>query len=64
VSKLPPEALEFFREQGAKGGRKGGKRRLETLTAEQRSEFAKKAAAARWKGVKPMTRTAKAKQKP
>jgi hypothetical protein len=29
-------------------GRKGGKARLRTMTAEQRQEIAKKAAAARW----------------
>jgi hypothetical protein len=30
-------------------GRKGGKRRLDTMTAEQRREIARKAARARWK---------------
>jgi len=30
-------------------GRKGGKARLKTMTKEQRSELAKKAAKARWK---------------
>jgi len=45
--KLPPEVLEFFRKQGAKGGRIGGKRSLETMTPEQRSARAKKAVAAR-----------------
>jgi hypothetical protein len=29
-------------------GRKGGKRRLETMTAEERSALAQKAARARW----------------
>jgi hypothetical protein len=33
---------------GRKGGLKGGKARAEKLTAEQRSEAARKAAAARW----------------
>ena len=33
---------------GRKGGLKGGKARAEKLTAEQRSEIARKAAAARW----------------
>lgn len=47
--KLPEDALEFFRQQGAKGGRAGAKRRLETLTPERRSAIAKKAAEARWK---------------
>jgi hypothetical protein len=34
---------------GRKGGLKGGKARAAKLTPEQRSEAAKKAAAARWK---------------
>jgi len=34
---------------GRKGGWKGGKARAKKLTPEQRSEIAKKAAAARWK---------------
>jgi len=34
---------------GRKGGMKGGKARAESLTAKQRSEIAKKAAASRWK---------------
>jgi len=34
---------------GRKGGLKGGKARAAKLTAEQRREIAKKAAAARWK---------------
>jgi len=33
---------------GRKGGLKGGKARAEKMTAEQRSEAARKAAAARW----------------
>jgi hypothetical protein len=33
---------------GRKGGLKGGKARAASLTAEQRSEIAKKGAAARW----------------
>jgi hypothetical protein len=33
---------------GRKGGKKGGKARAEKLTPEQRSEIARKAAAARW----------------
>jgi len=42
-----PAAVELSR----RGGRKGGKARAEKLTPEQRSEIAKKAAAARW-GIK------------
>ncbi len=48
--KLPPEVLEYFRKQGAKGGKiggsAGGKRSLETMTPEERSARAKKASAA------------------
>jgi hypothetical protein len=40
-----PAAVEL----GRLGGLKGGKARAEKLTPEQRSEIAKKAAAARWK---------------
>jgi Mg-chelatase subunit ChlI len=36
---------------GRKGGSRGGKARMEALTAEQRSELGRKAAAARWKGA-------------
>ena len=34
---------------GRKGGLKGGKARAKALTAKQRSDIAKKAAASRWK---------------
>jgi hypothetical protein len=40
-----PAAVEL----GRLGGKKGGKARAESLTPEQRSEIAKKAAQARWK---------------
>jgi phage gp16-like protein len=33
---------------GRKGGKKGGKRRLQTMTPEERSQIALKAAKARW----------------
>ena len=36
-------------ENSRKGGLKGGKARAEKLTADRRSEIAKKAASARWK---------------
>ena len=39
---------QVMREMGAKGGRIGGKRRLETMTDEQRRRSARKAAKARW----------------
>ena len=47
--KLPEAALEFFRAQGKRGGKIGGKARAESLTDERRSAIAKKASAARWK---------------
>ena len=37
---------------GARGGKIGGKRRMETMTPEQRSAVALKAARARWKKAK------------
>jgi hypothetical protein len=43
---------EFFRKQGKKGGKLSAKARIAKLTPEQRSEVARKAAAARWKGHK------------
>jgi uncharacterized protein YdaU (DUF1376 family) len=43
--KLPPDVLEFFRKQGSRGGKIGGKRSLETMTPEERTARAKKAAA-------------------
>jgi hypothetical protein len=43
---------QVMRTMGAKGGRIGGKRRLETMTPEQRSKSAKKAAKARWSKAK------------
>jgi len=41
-----------MRDMGAKGGRIGGKRRLETMTDEQRRRSARKAAKARWAKAK------------
>jgi hypothetical protein len=47
---LPTKAQisALMAELGRKGGKKGGKRRLETMTAKERSAFARKAAHARW----------------
>ncbi len=49
--KLPAEVLDFFRKQGAKGGKlggsAGGKKAAESLTPEQRRARALKAVAAR-----------------
>jgi len=52
MKKMPPEVLQFFKEQGAKGGKKGGKLRLKKISPARRSEIARKAAAARWKKAK------------
>jgi hypothetical protein len=46
--KLPADIAEFFRREGAKGGKVGGKSRMASLTPEQRKELAQKGAAARW----------------
>lgn len=43
---------QVMREMGAKGGKIGGKRRLETMTDAERSRSAKKAAKARWAKAK------------
>jgi len=51
--KLPPEILEFFKRQGAKGGKKGGTIRAERMTPEERSEAARRAVQARWARTKP-----------
>jgi hypothetical protein len=45
---LSKEIRKYFSSLGKKGGPKGGKSRMQQLTVEQRSELAKKAAAARW----------------
>jgi hypothetical protein len=42
----PPDVLAYFRQQGAKGGRIGGCRALETMTPAQRVARAKKSSAA------------------
>lgn len=43
-----PEAETAAQKNGRSGGLKGGRARAEKLTAEQRSEIARKAAQARW----------------
>lgn len=43
---------QVMREMGSKGGKIGGKRRLETMTDEQRRRSARKAAKARWANAK------------
>ena len=39
---------QLMKEMGRRGGKKGGKARARNLTAEQRSDIAKRAAAKRW----------------
>ena len=48
-TKLPKNVRDFFVEQGSRGGKIGGKKRMGGLTPEQRSELARKAVAARIK---------------
>jgi hypothetical protein len=45
LEELPPEAKEFFRA----AGRRGGKKRASKMTPAERRESARKAAQARWK---------------
>jgi hypothetical protein len=47
----PPSKAQismFMSRLGKKGGKIGGKRRLETMTKKERSDIARKAARARW----------------
>lgn len=52
VRKVPTDISEYMAEIGRKGGQIGGKKRLKTMTKEQRSKAAKKAAKARWRRPK------------
>lgn len=45
-TKLSEDAMEFFRKEGRKGGKKSAAGRMAKMTAEERSEVARKAAAA------------------
>ncbi len=45
---VPKAVSKVMAQMGSKGGKIGGKRRLETLTSEQRSQIASDAAKARW----------------
>jgi hypothetical protein len=49
---IPPptkaQISQFMSQLGRKGGKIGGKRRMETMTAKERSAAAKNAAKARW----------------
>jgi hypothetical protein len=46
---VPHGLSDYMAAIGRKGGRIGGKRRLKTMTPEERSKVAKRAARARWK---------------
>ena len=53
VTAPPPSDLSAYMAAiGRKGGQIGGKRRLKTMTKEQRRKVAAKAAKVRWKSVK------------
>lgn len=47
--KMPADIREFFVKMGRRGGKKGGAIRAANMTAEERSESARKAVTARWK---------------
>lgn len=49
TDETPPEPEPAHVRAGRSGGLKGGKKRAEQLTPEQRSEIARKAAEARWR---------------
>jgi hypothetical protein len=51
-SKVSEEISQYMATLGRRGGKVGGKRRLETLTQDQRSEIAFRAAKARWNNAK------------
>jgi hypothetical protein len=57
VVALPSKSVisQVMAEMGRKGGKIGGKRRLETLTPEERSQIASDAARKRWS--KPKTKS-------
>jgi hypothetical protein len=44
----PAQVSLLMAELGRKGGKIGGKRRMETMSAKERKDVARKAAAARW----------------
>lgn len=46
TKRMPPEVREYLQRIGKKYGAQGGKRSLETMTAEERSARAKKASTA------------------
>ena len=53
---VPQEAKQYFSEIGRRGGLKGGPARAKKMTAEERSESARKASQARWAKAKKAKR--------
>src|ERR1039458_2940036 len=51
-TRLPPDMRAYLAKIGRKGGLKGGRARMDTMTPEQRSESARRAVQARWARVK------------
>ena len=49
---IPAELREYLAKLGKKGGKKGGPARAAAMTAQQRSESARKAVTARWAKAK------------
>jgi hypothetical protein len=47
-ARVPTDISEYMAKIGRKGGQIGGKKRLKTMTKEQRTKAAQKAARARW----------------
>ncbi len=45
---LTEDAREYFRKQGRRGGKIGAKARMEKLSPEQRTEYARNAGKKRW----------------
>jgi len=54
--KVPADVLKYFREQGRKGGKLGGKKRWEGKTAEERSQAMRELALKREAGRKEAER--------
>ena len=52
TTQVPASISEYMAQIGSKGGKIGGKRRLKTMTPEQRRKVAQKAARTRWKKSK------------
>jgi len=52
IPSTPFNISDYMSEIGRKGGKIGGKRRLQTMTATERKKVAAKAAKARWKKSK------------